>query len=136
MATKIFVNLPVKDLNKSKEFYTAIGFTINEQFTDETAACVVVSEDIYIMILTYDKYKQFTPREIADASKVSQVINALTFDNREQVDDIYNKAIKAGGSEVGATQDHGFMYSRSFCDVDGHTWESFYMDMSAVPQQS
>ena len=135
MATKIFVNLPVKDLEKSKDFFTKIGFTINPQFSDETAACVVISEDIYAMILTHEKFKQFTPKQIADSNQTSEVITALTFESKEKVDEVFNKALQAGGSEARPAQDHGFMYSRSFNDPDGHIWEPFWMDMSAVPPQ-
>ena len=132
MATKIFVNLPVSDLNRSKEFYTKIGFSIDPQFTDETAACVVISEDIYAMILTHAKFKEFTPKEIADATKTSEVLTALSFDSKEKVDEVFNNAIQAGGSEARPTQDHGFMYSRSFNDPDGHIWEPFWMDPNAI----
>ena len=135
MATKIFVNLPVTDLEKSKDFYTKLGFTINPQFSDDTAACVVISENIYVMILTHPKFKSFIPKEIADSTKTTEVITALSFDSREKVDEVYNNALQAGGSEAGATQDHGFMYSRSFNDPDGHIWEPFWMDMNAVPPQ-
>lgn len=133
MATKIFVNLPVKDLDKSKDFFTKIGFTINNQFTDDTAACVVVSEDIYIMILTHAKYKDFTKKEIADATKTSEVLNCFSFDSKEKVNEFVDAALKAGATEPGQPVDHGFMFSRSFDDLDGHTWEAVYMDMNAVP---
>jgi predicted lactoylglutathione lyase len=135
MATKIFVNLPVKDLNKSKEFYTSIGFSINPQFSDETAACVVISEDIYAMILTYAKFKEFTPKEIADATKTSEVLTCLSFESKEKVNEVVDNAIKAGGSEVREPMDYGFMYARSFNDPDGHIWEAMYMDMNAAPPQ-
>jgi predicted lactoylglutathione lyase len=133
MATKIFVNLPVKDLNKSKEFYTTIGFSINPQFTDETAACVVISEDIYVMILTHEKAKEFTKKEIADATKTTEVLNSLSFESKEKVNEFVDKAITAGGSEAREPMDYGFMYGRSFNDLDGHIWEAIYMDMNAVP---
>lgn len=135
MATKIFVNLPVKDLNKSKEFFTQIGFTINPQFTDETAACVVITEDIYAMILTHAKFKEFTPKQIADSTKTSEVLTALSFDSKEKVNEIADAAIQAGGSEARPASDYGFMYSRSFNDPDGHIWEPFWMDMNAAPPQ-
>lgn len=135
MATKIFVNLPVKDLDRSKEFFTKIGFGINPQFTDETAACVVITEDIYAMILTHAKFKEFTPKEIADSTKTSEVLTALSFDSKEKVNEIADAAIQAGGSEARPATDHGFMYSRSFNDPDGHVWEPFWMDMNAAPPQ-
>lgn len=133
MATKIFVNLPVKDLNASKEFYTKIGFTINPQFSDETAACVVITEDIYAMILTHAKFKEFTPKEISDATKTSEVLTALSFESKEKVDEVFNNAIQAGGSEANPVSDYGFMYTRSFNDLDGHIWEAFWMDINAAP---
>jgi predicted lactoylglutathione lyase len=135
MATKIFVNLPVSDLHKSKEFYTKIGFSINPQFSDETAACVVISENIYAMILTHDKFKQFTPKEIADSTKTSEVLTALSFESKEKVNEVADKAISSGGSEARAAFDYGFMYGRSFNDPDGHIWEAFWMDMNAAPPQ-
>jgi predicted lactoylglutathione lyase len=135
MATKIFVNLPVSDLNRSKDFYTKIGFSINQQFTDETAACVVVSKDIYAMILTHSKFRQFTPKEIADSTKTTEVITALSFESKEKVDEVFNNALQAGGSEAGSVQDMGFMYSRSFNDPDGHIWEPFWMDPAALNQE-
>lgn len=134
MATKIFVNLPVKDLEKSKEFFTKIGFTINPQFTDDKAACVVISEDIFAMILREEFFKTFIPRtEIADATKATEVLVALSAESKEGVDELANKAIAAGGSQLREPEDHGFMYSRSFQDLDGHIWEVVWMDMAAVP---
>ncbi len=134
MATKIFVNLPVSDLNRSKEFYTGIGFTINPQFSDDTAACVVISEDIYAMILTHEKFRQFTPKQIADSTTTSEVLTALSFESKEKVDEVFGKALQSGGSEAAPTQDHGFMYSKSFNDPDGHIWEAFWMDPNVVNQ--
>lgn len=131
MSKKIFVNLPVRDLNKSIEFYKALGFSINPQFTDETAACVVISEEIYVMILTFDKFKQFTNKEIADGHNTTEVLNALSFDTKEEVDDMAQKAIDAGGKEV-RSEDLGFMYTKAIEDLDGHIWEIFYMDPDYV----
>lgn len=134
MATKIFVNLPVKDLEKSKEFFTKIGFAINPQFTDDKAACVVISEDIFAMILREEFFKTFIPRtEIADATKATEVLVALSAESKEGVDELANKAIAAGGSQLREPEDHGFMYSRSFQDLDGHIWEVVWMDMAAAP---
>lgn len=132
MSTKIFVNVPVKDLDKSTEFFTAIGFTINPQFTDETAACVVITEDIYAMILTHEKFKQFTPKEISDATKTSEVLFALSFDSRDKVNEIADKALSAGGSVANQPQDYGFMFTRSINDPDGHIWEFFWMDPANI----
>jgi predicted lactoylglutathione lyase len=133
MATKIFVNLATKDLDKSKKFFTDIGFTINPQFTDEKAACVVIGEDIYAMILREEFFKTFIPKkEIADATKTTEVLVALSADNKEGVDEIVDKALAAGASKLRDAEDHGFMYSRSFQDPDGHIWEVFYMDIHAA----
>ena len=132
MATKIFVNLPVKDLGKSKEFFTKIGFTINSQFSDETAACVVITEDIYAMILTHKKFKEFTPKEIADTTKTSEVLTCLSFDSKEKVNEVMDHALQAGATEIRDPMDYGFMFGRSFNDLDGHIWEVIWMDPSAV----
>lgn len=132
MASKIFVNIPVQDLERSKRFFEAIGYTINPQFSDDTAACVVISEDIYAMILTHPKFKLFTPKEIADSNKTSEVLIALSFDSRQQVDDLVDTALSAGATVANAPQDHGFMYTRSFNDPDGHIWEFFWMDPANV----
>jgi predicted lactoylglutathione lyase len=133
MATKIFVNLPVKDLNKSKEFFTKIGFSINPQFTDETAACVVISEDIFAMILTHEKFKEFTKKEIADATQTTEVLTCLSSDSKDKVNEMVDKAIAAGATEARDPMDYGFMYARSFNDPDGHIWEVMWMDMNAAP---
>jgi predicted lactoylglutathione lyase len=114
MATKIFVNLPVKDLNRSKDFFTSIGFTINPQFTDDTAACVVISEDIYAMILTHAKFKEFTKKQIADATQTTEVLTCLTTDSKDKVNEMVDKAIAAGGTEARDPMDYGFMFARSF----------------------
>lgn len=135
MPSKIFVNLPVKDLNKSKEFYTALGFSINPQFTDEKAACIVISESIYAMLLTEPFFKTFTPKQIADAQQTTEVLLALDAESREKVDEMVRKAVAAGGSIYRDSEDHGWMYGHSFADPDGHQWEVLYMDESAVPQQ-
>jgi hypothetical protein len=134
MATKIFVNLPVKDLNRSVEFFTKLGFKFNPQFTDENATCMIVGEDIFVMLLVEKFFKTFTKKEISDATKNTEVIVALSADSREKVDEMINKVIEAGGIEPKEPQDHGWMYGRSFQDIDGHLWEIFYMDSSAVNQ--
>lgn len=135
MPTKIFVNLPVKDLNQSIEFFTKIGFTINPQFTDETAACVVITEDIYAMILTHKKFKEFTTKEIADATKTSEVLTCLSFESKEKVNEVVDTAVQAGATETRDAMDYGFMFGRSFNDLDGHIWEVIWMDPNAVKQQ-
>jgi uncharacterized protein len=132
MATKIFVNLPVKDLNKSVEFFTRLGYTFNAQFTDETATCMIVAEDIFVMLLTEAKFKMFTPKEICDATKSTEVLVALSCENREQVDEMVRTAVAGGGSTYNEPQDHGFMYAHGFQDLDGHIWELMYMDPAAV----
>jgi predicted lactoylglutathione lyase len=134
MATKIFVNLPVKDLAKSMEFFTKLNFTFNPQFTDETAACMNVSEEIFVMLLTEDKFKTFTPKEICDATKSAEVLVCLSCESREKVDEMVRKAVAAGGTTYNEPQDHGFMYGHGFQDLDGHIWELIYMDPSAVKQ--
>jgi uncharacterized protein len=134
MATKIFVNLPVKDLKKSMEFFTKLDFTFNAQFTDETAACMVVSEDIYVMLLTHDKFKTFTPNAICDATKSTEVLVCLSCESREHVNDMVRKAVGGGGTTYNDPQDHGFMYGHGFQDLDGHIWEVIYMEPSAIHQ--
>lgn len=133
MTTQIFVNLPVKNLPQSVAFFTALGFSFNPQFTDETATCMVVSDSIFVMLLTHEKFKGFTPKPIADATQSTEMLLCLSADNREKVDDIVRKAVAAGGSTYNAPQDHGFMYAHGFQDLDGHIWEFAYMDLSAFP---
>ncbi len=135
MATKIFVNLPVKDLDKSMVFFGKLGFTFNKQFTDETAACMVISDDIYTMLLTEKKFKEFTRKAIADATKTTEVLTCLSMDSREKVDTLVDAAVKAGATEPRPAMDLGFMFQRSFDDLDGHIWEIIHMDPSAVNQQ-
>jgi hypothetical protein len=134
MATKIFVNLPVKDPKKSMEFFTKLDFTFNSQFTDETAACMVVSEDIYVMLLTQEKFKTFTPKAICDATKSTEVLVCLSCESRENVNDMVRKAVGGGGTTYNEPQDHGFMYGHGFQDLDGHIWELIYMEPSAIHQ--
>lgn len=134
MATMIFVNLPVKDLNRSIEFFTKLGFTFNPQLTDETATCMVVSEDIFVMLLTHTKFKTFTPKEICDATKSTEVLVCLSSESRERVDEMVRKAVAAGGTTYNEPQDHGFMYAHGFQDLDGHIWELIYMEPSALNQ--
>jgi predicted lactoylglutathione lyase len=134
MAMKIFVNFPVNDLNKSIEFFTKLGFTFNPQFTDETATCMIVSEDIFVMLLTHAKFKTFTPKAICDATKSTEVLVCLTAESRDHVNDMVRKAVAAGGATYNEPQDHGFMYGHGFQDLDGHIWELVYMESSAVNQ--
>lgn len=134
MATKIFVNLPVKDLKKSIEFFTRLGFTFNPQFTDETATCMIVSEENFVMLLTEEKFKSFTPKPVCDATKSTEVLLALSLESRAKVDEIVRKAVAAGGTTYKEPQDHGFMYAHGFQDLDGHIWEPFFMEPSAINQ--
>jgi len=133
MARMIFVNLPVTDLPRSRGFYQALGFAINEQFSDDTAACVMISDTIGAMLLTHPRYAQFTPLPITDERKSSSHLLALSCEDRAGVDAFAAAALAQGGSEPRPPQDLGFMYSRAIADPDGHTWEPFFMDMSAVP---
>jgi predicted lactoylglutathione lyase len=132
MSTKIFVNLPAKDLKKSVDFFTKLGYTFNAQFTDESATCMIISEDIYAMLLVEDRFKTFIKKEIADATKTTEVLLGLSAESREAVDELVNKAIAAGGKAPNDKQDQGFMYGWGYEDLDGHLWEIFWMDPSAV----
>jgi predicted lactoylglutathione lyase len=135
MSKLIFVNLPVAELPKSIAFYQALGAVKNEQFTDDTAACMVFSETIHVMLLTHDKFRQFTPKAIADAKKTTEVLICLSSDSRQDVDTTVDKAAAAGGKiDPGPKQDYGFMYGRSFEDPDGHIWEVMWMDLAAAQQ--
>jgi predicted lactoylglutathione lyase len=132
MPTQIFVNLPVKDLRRSVDFFTRLGYRFNPQFIDETATCMIVSDTIYVMLLTEAKFRAFTPKEICDASRASEVLIALSAESREAIDETVRKAVAAGGSTYSEANDHGFMYQHGFQDPDGHIWELVYMDPSAV----
>ena len=128
------MNLPVKDLNKSIEFFTKLGYSFNQQFTDETATCMVVTDDIFVMLLTEEKFKTFTTKEICDAKKYTEVLVALSLESRAKVDEMVRKAVAAGGATYNEPQDHGFMYAHGFQDLDGHIWELIYMEPGAVKQ--
>ena len=134
MSKMIFVNLPVADLAAAKAFYEAIGATNNPQFTDDTAACMVFSDTIHVMLLTHEKFAQFTPKPIADAHRTSEVLICISADSRSDVDSITEAALAAGGREPRDKQDYGFMYSRSFEDPDGHIWEPMWMDLEAASE--
>lgn len=133
MAKKVVLNVPVADLATSVAFFTALGFTFNPQFTSESATSMVISEQEYMMLLTKPFFQSFTDKPICDPSKAVEVIIALSVDNREEVDEMVDAALAAGATEPRGAQDHGFMYQRSFADLDGHIWEVFYMDISAFP---
>lgn len=134
MATQIFVNLPVKNINKSIEFFTQLGYTFNPQFTDETATCMIVSNDIFVMLLTEYKFKTFTPKPICDATLSTEVLICLSCESRAEVDEMVKKAVAAGGTTYNEPQDHGFMYAHGYQDLDGHIWELIYMGPGAINQ--
>jgi uncharacterized protein len=131
MAKKIFVNLAVRDLKKSTDFFDRLGFTFNPQFTDETAACMIVSEDIYVMLLTESKFKSFTPKQVCDATKSTEVLVCLSAGSRNEVNDLVRKAVAAGAKTYKEPEDHGFMYGHGFQDLDGHIWELAFMESGA-----
>ena len=128
MAIKIFVNLPVKDLNRSKVFFAALGYTFDTRFTDETAACLVISDTIYAMLLTEAKFREFTPKPLCDATNSTEVLICLSCESRAQVDDLVRRAIAAGGTTYAEPKDYGFMYGHGFQDLDGHIWELISME--------
>lgn len=127
MAQQIFVNLPVKNLEASKAFFTRLGYRFNPQFSDDKAACMVVSDDIYVMLLVEDFFRTFTAKPIADAKQTTEVLVCLSCDSRERVDELVAKAREAGGSVPREPQDHGFMYAHGYEDLDGHVWELVHM---------
>jgi predicted lactoylglutathione lyase len=131
MSTKIFINLPVANLPRSLAFFKALGYAHNPQFTDDTAACIVISEEIHVMALTHPKFREFTPKAICDTKTAAEVLICLSCESREQVDDLVSKAVAAGGSTYAKPKDYGFMYQHSFADPDGHQWELIHM--SAMP---
>lgn len=135
MNTNIFVNLAVKNLDRSMEFFKQIGFSFNLQFTDETAACMVISESIYVMLLTEIKFQQFTPKNVCDTSRCTEALVALSCESRARVDELVRLAVAAGGSIYRDPEDYGFMYGHGFQDLDGHLWELFYMEPGAAQQK-
>lgn len=135
-AKQIFVNLPVKDLKKTVDFFSKLGFKFNPVFTDENATCMVISEDIYAMLLVEKFFKSFIPdKEICDSKRSAEALVALSAGSRKEVDELVGKAVAAGGSEYRQTQDYGWMYGRAFQDINGHIWEIFYMNMDAMPEE-
>lgn len=135
MNTSIFVNVPVRDLTAAMAYYKALGFDHNPQFTDETAASVVISDTIYVMLMTHEKFESFTKQPVPDARTQIAALYALSRDSREAVDAIAEAGLKAGGSEQRPAEDYGFMYSRAIADIDGHVWEYVWMDMSQFPSE-
>ena len=137
MSRLIFVNLPIKNMERSKAFFGALGFSFNPQFTNEQGACMVVSENHnYVMLLVEPFFQGFTKKPVADATKATEVLVALSCDSREEVDAMVRKALAAGGTAPNAPQDHGFMYSHGFEDLDGHVWEVVWMDPQAAPPRA
>jgi predicted lactoylglutathione lyase len=133
MAKKIFVNMAVRDVNKSKEFFSKLGYTFNDQFSNDTSFCMVISDDIYAMMMTHEKFGMFSPKEVCDTSKSQEVLICLTQESRAAVDDSVAKALSAGGTLAQKEpMDMGFMYGNSFYDLDGHAWENFWMDPAHV----
>jgi predicted lactoylglutathione lyase len=135
MQSQVFINLAVKDLTKSMDFYTQLGFTNNPQFSDDTAKCMVWSEHIFVMIMTHEKFKTFATKPIADTKNNIAGLFALSVESVDKVNDLVNKGLAAGGSEPIPFQDYGFMQKRNIEDFDGHTWEIFYMDISKFPTE-
>ena len=136
MARKIFVNLPIRDMARSRTFFSALGFSFNPQFSNEQGACMVISEDIFAMLLVEPFFQTFTPKRIADAREATEVLVCLSCESRAEVDELVKKALAAGGKAPNAPQDHGFMYGHGFEDPDGHIWELVWMDPKAAPPQA
>lgn len=132
MSQLIFLNLPVADLSRSREFFTALGWSFNEQFTDENATMLVISDTISAMLLTHERFAAFTPKQIVDATSATECLIGLSAESREAVDALVDTALAAGGTPLREPDDHGFMYGRSFNDLDGHVWEIVWMDLEAA----
>jgi predicted lactoylglutathione lyase len=136
MPTMTFINLPVKDLASAARFFTALGFAVDEQFSDENATRIVISEGTSLMLAVEPFFKGFiAPQDIADTSAAREVIVGLSADSRDQVDDLVDRAVVAGGVSLGEAEDNGFMYMRGFRDLDGHQWSFIHMDMAAIPAE-
>jgi predicted lactoylglutathione lyase len=131
---KVFINLAVADLKKTMAFFAALGFEFNPQFTDDNAACMIVNDDAYVMLLVEKFFRTFTRRELCDATRQTEGLFALSCGSRAEVDEMVNKAIAAGGQPAMPVQDHGWMYAWSFYDLDGHHWEVLWMDLAAAPR--
>jgi uncharacterized protein len=134
-ARKLFVNFPVRDLKKSMEFFSKLGFEFNPQFTDDKAACMIIGEDAFAMLLREEFFKTFTKRELCDTTRQNEALFALSCTSRAEVDELVKKAVAAGGKHAMDPMDHGFMYAWSFYDLDGHHWEVLWMDPSAIQPQ-
>ncbi len=136
MTTKIFVNLPVKDLSKTMDFFSHLGFTYNKQFTDDKAACMVISDDSFVMLLTEKFFRTFTKKKVVDATRNTEVLVSISAESRERVDQMMKIAMSMGATEAGEPQEMSFMYGRSFNDPNGHIWEIVWMDMNAEQQDT
>jgi predicted lactoylglutathione lyase len=136
MATQIYLNLPVKDLKTSVDFFTALGFSFNPDYTDENATCMIINENAFVMLLVEGFFKTFTSKDVADATGSTEAIMAFSVDSREAVDETVGKALAAGGTPSQEVQDYGFMYNHSFQDPDGHLWEVMWMDPAGPPADS
>lgn len=135
MTRDIYVNLPVKNLGRSVEFFTKLGFEFNPQFTDKNGTCMIINDHAYVMLLTQKFFKTFMKKQIANTTKITEVINAFSVESRDKVDEILEKAIAMGATTYRDADDHGWMYVRAFQDLDGHLWEVLYADASKFPQQ-
>ena len=133
MGRQIFVNLPIKNMERTQAFFKSLGFGFNPQFTNEQGACMIVADDIYVMLLTEPFFQGFTKKPVADAKKTTEVLICLSCTSRAEVDELVRKAVAAGGKTPNPPQDHGFMYGHGFEDLDGHQWELMYMDPNATP---
>ncbi len=136
MATKVFINLPVKNLDKSKSFFTGLGYSFNPQFTDDKAACMIISENIFAMLLTEPYFQTFTSKPVSDAAKATEVLIAIDAESKQEVQQMVKKAKALGADIYAEPQDHGWMYQHSFADLDGHQWEIMSMDQSQIPNLS
>jgi uncharacterized protein len=136
MSSQIYVNLPVSDLDKSKVFFTALGFSFNPQFSNAQGACMVVADNIFVMLLSTAFFQTFTAKPVADARKSTEVLVCLSTESRARVDELVKQAVAAGGSAPRVSQDHGFMYQHGFEDLDGHIWELVYLDPTQAPPQA
>jgi uncharacterized protein len=134
MARKTFINLPVRDLGRTKEFFGALGFGFEEQFGDDDTACMVISDEAYAMLHAEPRFREFTQQEVTDTSRSREVLVGLSADSRDEVDVLVDKAVANGAESLGDADDQGFMYMRAFRDLDGHQWSLIHMDLSAVPQ--
>jgi predicted lactoylglutathione lyase len=136
MSRQIYVNLPIKNMERTQAFFRALGFSFNPQFTNEQGACMVIADGIYAMLLVEPFFQTFTKKPIADANQTTEVLVCLSCESRNEVDELVRKAVAAGGKSPNAPQDHGFMYGHGFEDLDGHVWELVYMEPNAAPPQA